>query len=158
MDPMSELPHGMARALRALDERAAQRAAAVDPERVAQRVLKRLREEPSAEAPAEGWRAWSAPRAVRVAAAAVLFAIAGVATMVLVRGEPAVPAGTSALPVSMTVESLSGAQAEAVLKAMDEVRVVNGTAPRPSTVTVDQLSEPELRALLQAMQSSEGEI
>lgn len=159
MDPMSELPDGIARALKALDADAARREAAVDPERVAQRVLARLRSEPVAPVAFGGgahW-VWSVPRPLRLAAALALLVLAGTASLVIVRGGriPA-PAGTAALPVVIPVDSLSQAQAEAVLKAIEDVRAVNAAAPAPSTVSVEDLSEQELRALLQAMQSSEG--
>ena len=158
MDPMSELPDGIARALKALDADAARREAAVDPERVAQRVLARLRSEAVAPVALGGARwVWSGPRTLRLAAALALLVAAGTTSLVIVRGSRIpVPAGAAALPVAIPVDSLSQAQAEAVLKAIEDVRTVNAAAPAPSTVSVADLSEQELRALLQAMQLSEG--
>jgi hypothetical protein len=159
MDPVNELPDGIARALKALDARAARREAAVDPERVVQRVLARLRSEPAAPVGLPGLASWvwGVPRTLRVAAAAVLLVLAGATGLVMVRGGRApAGAGVATLPVVVQVDSLSQAQAEAVLKAIDDVRAVNGGTPAASTVSVQDLSEQELRALLQAMQSSEG--
>jgi len=160
MDPMTELPDDIARALAVLAARAARRAAAVDPERVAERVVARLKDEPAAaESPERRWL--SAPRSLRVAAAVTLFVVAGTTTLVMVRGgsPPVAAPAAVALPVAIQgADSLSQSEQEAVLKALEGVRTVNGAAPRPSTVLVEDLSETELRALLQAMQASEGAI
>jgi hypothetical protein len=156
MDPLSELPDGMARALKALDADAARRAAAVDPERVAERVLARLRQEPAVAA--AGPLAWATPRALRVAAAVVVLAAGTMATILGGRGSQPGGAGKAgvALPIWFSGDTLTQRQAEAVLKVIEEGALLNDTAPRPSTVSVGELSEEELRALLQAMQSGEG--
>lgn len=154
MDPVNELPTGLAKALEELDAKAQQSAARVDAERVAARVLARLSEEPETPVTLMG-RVLRAPRALRVAAAAALVIVAGTVTMMGVRGTGNPAERAIALPVS-GVDSLDQREAEAVLQAVDRLRPVNASVPRASAVSVDDLSEQELRALLQAMQSKEG--
>ena len=156
MDPMNELPTGLAKALAELDAKAQRSAARVDAERVAARVLARLNQEPEAPATLIG-RVLSAPRGLRFAAAAALVIAAGTVTMMGVRS------GGPAASVVVTrwvsgVDSLDQREAEAVLQAVDGIRPVNASIPGASAMSVDDLSEPELRALLQAMQSKEGAI
>ena len=75
MDPVNEgLTGPLADAMRALDARAAERAAHISPERVAAAVVERLRREGAVE-PQRVW--WLRPAALRVAAAAVLVVAAG---------------------------------------------------------------------------------
>ncbi|MDP3773294.1 MAG: hypothetical protein Q8Q85_03420 [Gemmatimonadales bacterium] len=153
---MNELPTGLAKALAELDAKAQRSAARVDAERVAARVLARLNQEPEAPATLIG-RVLSAPRGLRVAAAASLVIVAGTVTMMGVRSGGHTASVVVTLPVS-GVDSLDQSEAEAVLRVVDQVRAVNATVPRASAMSVDDLSEPELRALLQAMQSKEGAI
>lgn len=136
------------RALDALDAKAGRSAAKVDVERVAARVLERLRTEPVA-----------APRgtlanALRVAAAVALLIGAGATAVVLnTRG----PEGTVARLVLPTTigDSLSAEQADSLLQSIEDVRTLN-VAADPSSGSVEELTEQELRALLEAMQASPG--
>lgn len=154
MDPVNELPVGMAKALEELDAKAQRAAARVDVERVAARVLARLAAEPETPVTLMG-RVLGAPRSWRVAAAAALVIVGGTVTALgLGTGKPAV-ATVITLPVS-GVDSLNQSEAEAVLRVVGGIQSVNATVPRASAVSVDDLSEQELRALLQAMQSKEG--
>ena len=157
MDPMSELPPALAKALEDLDAKARRSASGVDVERVAARVLARLNAEPEIPATLMG-RVFSAPRALRVAAAAALVIVGGTVTLMGLRGRGQAVSAAIGYPVS-GVDSLDESQAEAVLDAVDGLLPVNASVPRTSAaVSVDDLSEQELRALLQAMQSKEGAI
>lgn len=147
MDHLDEVPPELQRALAALGERADARAAKVNAERVAARVLARLREEPAA--PAR--RPFLQPRVLRIAAAVAIVVTGGAVTRALLLRPPAA-AERCELPVCPT--GLTAAQSDSLLRSLDEVRALNGT-PRGSSPEVEDLSEPQLRALLQAMQSSE---
>lgn len=154
MDPVNELPSEIAQALSALEAEASRRAARLDVERVAARVVARLRQAP------EGRltflvRMMTVPGLLRVAAAALVIVAAGTVTTVMVRHGTVPVAATLPLPEPVA-DSLDRTQAEALLRAVDELRAVNAVTPHgTSAVTVEDLSEQELRALLQAMQSSE---
>lgn len=158
MDHLSELPGPIARALEALDAEAARRAARLDVERTAARVLARLRAEPEAEMhPA--LRLWAAPWSLRVAAAVGVLVVAAAVATVSLRPGGGAGSGKLSLPVAVQgVDSLGQTETDALLRAVDEIRPLNAAAPEPSIVSVEDLSEQELRALLVAMQSSEGEI
>jgi hypothetical protein len=141
-----ELPRDIEIALRALDTRAAERAARVDPEAVAARVLARLRREP---AEARGRVVWMRPAVLRFAAAAVVLVAAG-ATVTLMVDQPP-PAAAVALPVA-GIDSLSTAQLEAVLEAAGEVRSVGfESTPSSATRSLDDLSEQELQTVLASL-------
>jgi len=147
MDPMNEeLPGRLAEAMRALEARAAQRAARVSPERVAARVLERLRHEGALESP----RLWFVrPAALRIAAAAVLVIAVGWTAATLARPR-AVPTAVR-LQASIPMDSLSPVQLEAVLKAAGEVRAAN-FAPAPSSNgSLDSLSEQQLQQVLASL-------
>lgn len=150
---MSDLPEGLKRALGELEAQAARRAAHVSPERVASRVLARLRAEPVAGA---GERPWARSRRwVGLAAAAVLVVIAGsVGVRVAHRG------GAAPVPVPLIargLDSLDVSGLERVLRVTDEVRPqVAGPVQVSASDTWDDLSEEQLRAVLQAVQRSEG--
>ena len=147
MDPLNEeLPGRLAEAMRALDARAAQRAARVSPDRVAARVLERLKREGALEAP----RLWFVrPAALRVAAAAVLVIAAGWTATTLLRPRPA-PAAVR-LQASIPMDSLSPGQLEAVLKAAGTVRAANFGPPAPSNGSLDSLSERQLQQVLASL-------
>lgn len=150
---MSELPEDLERALRELEAQAAQRGAHVSPERVASRVLARLRAEPAAGA-AEGRRVPSR-RWVGLAAAAVLVVIAGTVAVRLAYRGGAAPAPVPV--VARGLDSLDVSGLERVLRVTDEVRPqVAGPVQVSTTDTWDDLSEAQLRAVLQAVQRSEG--
>lgn len=135
-------------ALKALEARAGRRAAKVNAERVAARVVERLRTEPAVERPT-----WGGGRMLRVAAMAAVVITGGALATTLLRGpEPAASLGACALPVCPT--ELTAAQSDSLLRSLDEVRALNGAA-RSSSPSVEELNEDQLRALLQAMQSSE---
>jgi len=152
MDRMNEeLPRGLRVALDALEARAAKRAAAVDPERVAARVLERLRRG-GAEAPRQVW--WARPAALRIAAAVVLLVAAGV----VVSRAPSRAPGAVRLEVSISaMDSLSSGQLEAVLQAATEVRAVaDSVLPTSSAASLDDLSEQQLETLLASLNGAEG--
>ncbi len=140
---MNELPDDLRRALAALDARATKAAAQVDAERVAARVLQRLRSEPAPAATPRHWRT-----ALRVAAAVVVLAAGTVLVRVLTDDRPGAPVAT--LPLELP-ESLSTTQATALMDAI--TAGTDSAAAAPVTLTLDDLNEAELRALLQAMQS-----
>lgn len=152
MDRMNdELPPEIAAAFKALDERAGARAARVDVENVAARVLERLRHE---DAPRR-WR-WPSPSALRVAAAAVLVVAAG--AVVAVRMEQPQQTAALKLPVSIpAADSLDSGQLEAVVKAAGEVRpAVDSSAPAVSSGSYDDLSDQQLETLLASLKGAEG--
>jgi len=152
MDRMNdEMPRGMRVALEALEARTARRAAAVDVERVAARVLQRLRREGS-EAPRRVW--WLRPEALRFAAAVVVLAAAGLA----VSRTPLRAPGSARLSVGITaMDSLSSGQLEAVLEAATDVSpVVDPAPPASATVSLDDLSEQQLETLLASLNGAEG--
>ncbi len=145
MDPMkAELPERLEAALRTLDARAAAQAARVGPERVAARVMDRLRREGMVDARA--W--WRRPAALRAAAAVVLLAAAGW-TVSVVRQHTTETAVR--LPVTIPVDSLSTGQLEAVLKAAGEVRAANFGPVAPSNGSLDSLSERQLQQVLASL-------
>ena len=146
MDTMNaELPERLSAAVRALDARAAERAARVSPDRVAARVLERLRREGAVEA-RPIW--WMHPAALRVAAAAVLLVAAGW-TVSVVRQHSTQTAVR--LPVSIPVDSLNAQQLEAVLQAAGEVRAANFGPVTPSNGSLDSLSEQQLQQVLASL-------
>jgi len=152
MDELNELPKRIRDALDARDARAARAAAGLDAERIAVRVLERLRSEP-AELPARRWTR----AAIRVAAALAVL----VAGVVVARQQIQRPGSERALVVGAldALDALNAQQAESVLAAVEQLRAVDTTALATATasLTVDDLTEAELRALLQAMQSETEE-
>ena len=147
MDDVNEVPRELREALDALEVRAARAASTVDVERVAARVLERLRTEPVDEVPVRRWT-WTARRA---AAAALMLVGGGLVARRMTMAPPVV--ASRALPVP-AAESLSTQQAEAALEAAGQVHSSDTTAIGSTTVLVDDLTEAELRALLRAMQST----
>ncbi len=164
MDRMKdELPPEIAAAWKALDERAAARAARVDVEAVAARVVERLRHE----APASRFRAaWLTPRAMRVAAAVVVV-VAGVAVASLATRR-SWQSTAMRLPVGIpAMDSLSSTQLESVLQAAGEVgpaedsaaavpAATDSVAPLSSGVSLEDLSEAQLEQVLASMSPGEG--
>jgi len=142
MDGVNELPDDLAKALAALDARAADAAARVDAERVAERVLGRLRTEPVVARPHRTWTA------MRIAAAIAVLVTGGVVAKVALDGGRSAVVAT--LPVDVP-ESVSTQQAAAVLDAV--AASADSAVVFSASVTVDDLSEAELRTLLQVMQS-----
>lgn len=152
MDRMNEeMPRGMRDALEVLEARTARRASTVDVERVAARVLERLRRG-GAQEPRRVW--WVRPAALRVAAAVVVVAAAGY----LVSRLPSRGPVSAGLPVGIAaMDSLSSGQLEAVLEAATEVSPVADTAlPVSSTASLDDLSEQQLETLLASLNGAEG--
>lgn len=142
---MDDLPPEVAAALKALDEQAGARAARVDVEGVAARVLERLRHEA-----APRFR-WTSPAALRVAAAVALVVAAG--AVVTVRVEKSQRTVALRLPVSIpAADSLDSGQLEAVVKAAGEVRpVVDTAATVVASGSLDGLSEQQLQTLLASL-------
>lgn len=154
MDRMNdELPREIETALKALDARATEQAARVDVERVAARVLERLRH---GDAAPSRRILWMSPVALR-AAAAVVVLVAGGALVTLTMERPQQSASVK-LPVTIpAADSLNSGQLEAVLKAAGEVRpVVDTAAPVLSSGSLDDLSEPQLETLLASLKGAEG--
>jgi hypothetical protein len=160
---VNELPEDLERAFRTLDAQAARRAERVDPERVAVRVLERLRAE---QAPAR--RVLSLHRGFRLsafgfrlpafvlAAAAVVVLLAGTVATGLLRQEVATP--SMGVPVvAQGLDSLSQEQLETVLRAAGDVRPLAVQSFGSPAGTWDDLSETQLRAVLQAVQQVQGE-
>jgi hypothetical protein len=145
MDDLNDVPEELRGALDALEARAARAARAVDADRVAARVLERLRTEPVEEVPARRWT-WTGMRA---AAAVVVLVGAGLIARQVTHHETA----DEGLALPAVSDSLDRQQAEAVLNAVSQLRASDTTATVGTTVLVDDLTETELRALLQAMQS-----
>lgn len=156
---MNELPEDLGRAFRELDAWAARRAERVDPDRVAARVLERLKVEPARRELTFPIRFGFplAPRWMAVAAAALLLVVGGGVTARILqlggRGDvvsvPVVAAG---------LDSLSQQQLERVLRVAGEVKpIAVQSAGVSSAVTWDDLSEQQLRAVLQAVQQVQGE-
>jgi hypothetical protein len=150
MDRMNEeMPRGIRVALEALEARAARRAATVDVERVAARVLERLRRE-GAPAARQAW--WVRPALLRFAAAVVVLVTAGV----LVSRIPSrAPAARLSVGIS-AMDSLSSSQLEAVLKAATELSPVADTTLPASTASLEDLSEQQLETLLASLNGAEG--
>ena len=153
-----ELPDDMERALRALDAEATRRAARVDGNVVASRVLARLREEAEPAPLPRGlpgrWALPAFPRWARVAAAAaVVVVVAGSVAHRLYRSSDV----AVAVPlVTVALDSLNAQQLESLLLVTAEVRPV-AAAVEPVSGSWDNLSEPQLRAVLQAVQQVQGE-
>ena len=145
MDPMNaELPEKLEAAVRSLDARATAQSARVSPERVAARVMERLRREGMVET--RVW--WLRPAVLRVAAAVVLVVAAGW-TATVVR-QHAVQAALR-LPVTIPVDSLSTGQLESVLEAAGEVHSANFEPLAPSNGSLDNLSEQQLQQVLASL-------
>jgi hypothetical protein len=147
MDSMNdELPGRLAAALRELDSRAAERSARVSPDRVAARVVERLRREGTRERP----RIWfMRPAVLRVAAAIVLVVAAGWAVSVT-RVSP--PQTATRLPVVIpAMDSLTTGQLESVLEAAGQVRAANFGPVVPSNGSLDSLSEKQLQQVLASL-------
>lgn len=154
MDAMNELPDDLAKALKALDERAAKRARSVDPGRVSRTVLERLRVEP---APAERpmWvRHW---RAMALAAAAVVvLAVLSVAVLRTQGARSGAAVAATALPLELDTQALAEGQAQALLQALEEVPAAGATYGEPSLGSVEELNEQELQTLLRDMEQLNG--
>lgn len=155
----NELPDELERALRALDAEATRRAARVDADAVASRVLARLRE---AAAPAHlprvlpwRWAGSPVPGWARLtAAAALVVVVAGSLVLGVFRsgGDRA-----QAVPVvAVALDSLDTKQLEALLRVTADVRPVATTVELASR-SWDELSESQLQAVLQAVQQVQGE-
>jgi hypothetical protein len=147
MDPVNEgLTGPLADAMRALDARAAERAAHISPDRVAAAVVERLRREGAVE-PQRVW--WLRPAALRVAAAAVLVVAAGW-TVSLLRGNSSQAAVR--LPVTIpAMDSLTAGQLEAILQAAGDVHAANFGPVAPSNGSLDNLSEQQLQQVLASL-------
>jgi hypothetical protein len=151
---VSELPDDLERALRDLDARALRRAGRIDPERVASRVLARLRAEPERGITVLG-RPWAlSTRWVGVAAAAVVVLVAGtVATSILG------PRGTAGVAVPVVAQALDSLDLQGLERLLSVTGQVRPLAVEPAAAqgngTWDDLSEAQLRAVLQAVQHSE---
>lgn len=144
---LNELPDRIGEALERLDQDAARRAKSVDSQRVADAVLKRLRDEPQVTV--------LHPRrrmavGLRMAAALAVLVIGGVLGRQFVRG----PALVTSIPVSVPDSVLADStQRAAVMRAIDEAR----TAPdsmHATMVLVEDLNETELQTLLATMESA----
>lgn len=149
-----KLPDHIAEALRALDRDASRRAEAVDANRVAARVLQRLKDEPVRVL---------RPRRVtmgglRIAAAVAILVIGGAVTQRLVfqdRGAHALPVLPP--PQAGTNPILDASTQAAMLDAVDEARSArDSVASPPSSITVDDLNEQELQTLLNSMEQDGG--
>jgi hypothetical protein len=159
MDRMKDdLPPEIRAAFEALDERAGARAARVDVEAVAARVLERLRHEESPRL------RWLSPAVLRAAAVVTVLVAAGAVVVLTRRPEP-----TTALrlPVGIAaMDSLSSTQLEAVLQAAGDLQPVADTAvssqaaesalPASLGVSLDDLSEAQLETLLASLTPGEG--
>ncbi len=145
---LDELDPRLARALDALERRAAASADGIDAGRVAANVLARLRQPEVVAVPL-----WRRP-APRVAAAIAALVIGAAVATIAVR--PGAGEFAAALPVTAegSLGLLEASAAESLLAAVDQVQVeaVSG----PAAPTLDDLTESELRALLQALESTEG--
>ncbi len=154
MDRMDdELPPEIRAAMKSLDARAAQQAARVDVERVAARVLDRLRRG-EVERPRQ--LLWMSPVALRAAAAVVVLVAAGV--IVNIAGDHSEQTASQQLPVVIpAMDSLNAPQLEAVLEATGEVRAVaDSTVPATAGDSLDDLTEQQLQILLNSLDNSEG--
>lgn len=144
MDQLNDkLPEPLDRALKALDADAARAAARVDATRMADAVLRGLREQPAVAA-----RPWWSPTWLRVAAAVVLLVIGAVVARQLAR-----PGRVAEVAVSVP-DSMSATQVQALLNAMDSLPVSVDSAPA-LVITTESLDESELLTLLQTMDTSE---
>jgi negative regulator of sigma E activity len=140
---MAHQPQDSEARLEQLAQRLGQREAdGIDPQKVAWRVMARLRQEPAR----RPW--WSAARLVPLAAAATIVLAAGFG-LVQVIGGPDVPV-EQVLPVD--VADLEAEQLEEVLDSLS----VETPVAELVTVGLYDLSENELEQLLQSMDSMEG--
>ncbi len=154
MDRMNdELPPEIGAALKALDARAARRAARVDVERVAARVLDRLRQ---GEVERPRRVLWMPPVALRAAAAVVVLAAAGVIAS-LATHHPEQSASLR-LPVAIpAMDSLNAGQLESVLQAAGEVSpVADSQVPALSGRSLDDLTDDQLQTLLASLSDAQG--
>ena len=144
MDQLNDkLPEPLDRALKALDAEAARAAARVDATRMAEGVLRGLREQPSVAVRPRWVQTW-----LRVAAAVVLLVIGAVVARQLAR-----PERVGEVAVSVP-DSMSDTQVQALLNAMDSLPVSVDSAPA-LVITTESLDESELLTLLQTMDPSE---
>jgi hypothetical protein len=155
MDELEELPDQIARALDRLDARAERRAGRVDAERVAARVVARLRAEPDVATLSVLGRRFALRAMVRVAASVAILATGGVVAVKLLRHAPEPKQGWLPVVDARAARVLTASRADSLIRAVDQVRVLNGPVP-VSSASVEELNAQELRALLQAMQSEEG--
>jgi negative regulator of sigma E activity len=140
---MAHQPQDSEARLEQLAQRLGQREAdGIDPQKVAWRVMARLRQEPAR----RPW--WSAARLVPLAAAATIVLAAGFG-LVQVIGGPDVSV-EQVLPVD--VADLEAEQLEEVLDSLS----VETPVAELVTVGLYDLSENELEQLLQSMDSMEG--
>ncbi|HWO89367.1 MAG TPA: hypothetical protein VNL98_09480 [Gemmatimonadales bacterium] len=145
-----QLTPELKRALEELIARAERAVAAVDSERVATRVVERLRAEPEQRRSL----AWSA-RTLALAASVAVVVIAG-ATVREVLRQSAPASEKKALPLGVYADTLSVSQAEAILELVAEPGSLNGNAsPTSASVTIEDLTESELRTLLQVLEQTE---
>jgi len=101
-------------------------------------------------------RPWWAERWVRVAAVIAVLAAGGALGWSLSTGAGSQSAGT--VPVPFEAESLSAAQGEALLLAVEALPAADSEPARAAVFTVYDLNETELESLLQSMESSEGSL
>jgi hypothetical protein len=148
---VNELPEEIERSLARLDRRAAAAAARVDAERVAARVIERLRTEPADARWAS--RVFALPRVARVAAAAVVILVGALAGRELLQRDVPRP-----LPLPAVLQAADSGAEAAILEAVADLPVLNVTDDGSSTPALEDLSEEELMVLLQAIQSSGGAI
>lgn len=147
-----QLPPEIAGALRALDRDAAKSAASVDAERVASRVLARLREEPVTPIRATRWNL----RVLRIAAVlAILVAAGALARRIIVAPHGGAEVALSVIPASLDTASVDE---RALSAAVDEAHAAAGGVLPATTVLVEDLNELELEALLTTMNSPEGSL
>ena len=143
MDQLNDkLPEPLDRAMKALDAEAARAAARVDATRMAEGVLRGLREQPVAARP------WWTQTWLRAAAALLLLVSGAVVARQLARPER-VPEVAVSVP-----DSMSDTQVQALLNAMDSLPVSVDSAPA-LVITTESLDESELLTLLQTMDTSE---
>ncbi len=149
-----KLPDHIADALGALDRDASRRAEAVDANRVAARVLQRLKDEPVRVL---------RPRRVtmgglRIAAAVAVLVIGGAIMQRVVFHDQ----GRHALavlppPAPGTSPILDSSTQAAMLDAVEEARITSDSVAAPTTnITVDDLNVQELQTLLSSMDEQNG--
>jgi hypothetical protein len=146
MDEDLKLPDDISAALKKLDEGAAKRAESVDPARVAERVLARLKDEPSVTVIRP--RRWNLV-GLRIAAALAVLVIGGAVTMRFVMPPHT---GTSVIATDLGPDSAT------VIAAVEEARAAADGSLPVTTVTVEDLNVQELEALLQAMDNQENSL
>jgi len=146
------LPPALGAALRALDARAAGQAARVDVDRVAARVVERLRH---GEVERPRRLLGLSPAALRAAAAVVVVAAAGLVVNLADRARPVEALQLRAVIPAM--DSLSTSQLEAVLEATAQLQPVADTAAPAATGTaLDDLTESQLQTLLASLEGAES--